>query len=772
MDIKDIINKMSIEEKARILTGKDFWHTVGYEKYNIPSIMMSDGPSGLRKQGENADNLGISGSEKAVCYPPASCISSSFDRELVREFGENLGEEGLSQGINVLLAPAINIQRSPLCGRNFEYFSEDPLLTGILAKEYVKGIQSKGLGVCLKHYAVNSQEKMRFVSNSIVDDRTLFEIYLKAFLITCEAQPTSIMTSYNKVNGEHIAESEFFLNEVMRKKANFNGAFISDWGAVSDIVKSVKAGLNLEMPGGELLSDKEIIEGFKQGKLTIEDIDKRVYELLSFIFSVSNQPQIKYDKQKYLDFAQKSLEQSVVLLKNEKILPLEKNEKILLVGEFCKNSRYQGAGSCKVNLIEKDSLIEVLKQRNIVFDYVDGYNYNKKDVSQTDLINEAVEKAKNYKKVVIVVGYPEYEESEGYDRKSLSLPNEQNILIEKISQVNSNVVVVINCGSPISMDWKDEVKGIIYENFCGCQGGKALTNILYGDVNPSGKLSQTFPKQMQDIPCYDTFSTDDQNVIYKESIFVGYRYYSTANKSVLYPFGYGLSYTTFTIDLVSSDNEKIVLKVKNTGLYDGKEVIQVYKNMPNSNIFRPKIELIEFAKVFLKSGEEKQVTIKFKKEMFYFYNTEISDFDIENGEYNILVGNSSDNLNIKVTLNINGNSNIIKNENAYFNVKDNNFKLDEFKKIYKKDIVPYIFKKPYTRDSLVKELNNSFWGKIIISIMQKNQNTQGEMMKRSLNDIPLRAVLMAGYDRQFLDGVVLFANGKILKGLKKIKSKK
>ena len=769
-NILEIVKQMTMEEKARILTGKDFWNTVPFEKYGIPQIFVSDGPNGLRKQGEDSDNLGINGSEKAVCYPPAAIVACSFDKDLAYEFGKNLGIEGRYQGINVLLAPAINIQRSPLGGRNFEYFSEDPLITGVMASEYIKGIQSQNLGTCLKHYAVNSQEKMRLVSNSVVDDRALFEIYLKAFrFIVKEAKPTSIMTSYNQVNGEYIAESKFFLQEFMREKNHFDGAFISDWGAVHNIVESVKNGLNLEMPGGEIKSDKVILEAIKKGQLSTEDVDNRVCELLKFIFKVNTKQMGENNVYTHLKFAQKSLEESAVLLKNDDILPFKENEKVLYVGELCYNPRYQGSGSSKVNIVEKDSIIEVLKNKEIDYDFVQGFEQDI-DNNRDELLQEAVEKAKRFDKVVICVGYPEYIESEAYDKTTMELPSYQNKLIEEISKVNDNIVVILNCGSPVAMEWKDNVKGIIYENFCGSYGGKAMVNILYGKVNPSGKLAQTFPVKVEDTPCYETFSKNDRNVLYKESVFVGYRYYQTAKKEVLFPFGHGLSYTDFEMKLIENDNDKIKISLKNIGKVAGKQVVQVYKQKKDSNIFRPDIEIVWFDKVYLEPQEEKELTININREMFEFYNSEIKDYDVEDGEYTLLIGDSSVNLPIQVKTNIKG-SVINKVPSKYFEVVNNDFSLEEFEKIYNKKIEPYKFKKPYNINSTVSELRKSFIGKIMAGVIKNNKNTQNEMAKNALDDLPLRMVLMADFNRDFLDGMVEIANGHIIKGIKKMKTK-
>ena len=766
IDIDKIIGQMTLNEKARILTGKDFWHTVGYEKYGIPEIMVSDGPSGLRKQGEFSDNLGISGSEPAVCYPPAGAVACSFDKDLAREFGRNIGKEGRHQGINVLLAPAINIQRSPLCGRNFEYFSEDPLLTGIMSGEYINGVQSTGLGTCLKHYAVNSQEKLRLVSNSVVDERALHEIYLKGFKIAVEnSKPTSIMTSYNKVNGEHVAESEYLLQDFMRRKCGFDGAYISDWGATSDLVKSIEKGLNLEMPGGELGSDKVIVDAVKKGILSEETVNKRVKELLEFVFKSVQTGDTSDDIEEHLKFAQKSSEESMVLLKNKQILPLSEKENILYVGSFCKSPRYQGSGSCKVNLVKKDSLTEVLDERKIVYRFASGYNENT-SADDDDLIMEAVAKAKEADKIVIVVGYPDYAESEGYDRESLSLPDNQNKLIEKIAGTNKNIVVILNCGSPVSMPWEDKVKGIIYQNFCGSYGGKALANILYGKVNPSGKLAQSFPQKIEDTPCYGSFGGEERNVLYKESIYVGYRYYLTAKKQVLFPFGYGLSYTNFEIKLVESDDNHIKIKVKNIGDFDGKEVVQMYYHKNNSAIFRPEIELCYFEKIFLKSDEEKEIVIKLKNNMFEVYDTFNKKFTIEDGDYTLFIGNSSINLPIRVNVTITGE----KLNRTEYSV-EGGFTDTKFKNLYGKEIVPYKLKKPYTIDSTVKEIRKSFFGRYISNKILKDENTQGEMMKKAVYDMPLRSVLMAGYNRDLLNDVVDISNGHIISVLKKNKSK-
>ena len=641
----EIIRKMTLKEKATLCVGDEYWSNDGVERFGIPEIRMSDGPHGLRYQIKADDNLGLNDSEISTCFPALSTVSNTWDKDLVYKLGETLGEEAIQKGVNVLLGPSINIKRSPLCGRNFEYFSEDPYLTGILGTEYVKGLQSKNVGACVKHFAANSQEYKRRTINSVVDERTLREIYLKAFeMIIKNAKPWTIMSAYNKVNEEYCSENEHLLVDILRGEWNFEGIVISDWMAENDRVSGIKAGHELEMPAGYGTGVQEIIDAVNSGEIPESLLDECAYRVLKVALKGKDNKPVEYDAEKHHEIAGKIAEEAIVLLKNEdKILPL-KSKKIAIIGDLADKPRYQGAGSSRINAYKVENTLDNFKENNIEFEYAKGYE---RTVSLNDefLRNEAVSLAKKTEVVLIYAGLTENYETEGIDRKTLDLPENQNKLIEEVCKVNSNVVVVLTNGSPITMAWKDKVKGIITGYLGGEAGAKAMVNCLIGKVNPSGKLSETYPIKLEDTPCYNYFPGEDLNAEYKESIYVGYRYYDKVKKDVLFPFGYGLSYTSFkysNLNITQKGNSlNVSFKIKNVGDRKGKEIAEVYISQKNPVIFKPVKELKGFEKVELEPGEEKEVNIKLTRDAFKYYNVETKKWSVEEGKYYILVGKSS-----------------------------------------------------------------------------------------------------------------------------------
>lgn len=655
-DVKKIISQMTLEEKAGMCSGEDFWHLKSVERLGIPAVMVSDGPHGLRKQDQEADHLGQNESIKAVCFPTACATACSFDRELLQTLGETLGEECQAQDVSVILGPAVNIKRSPLCGRNFEYFSEDPYLASEMAAAHIKGVQSKNIGTSIKHFAANNQEYRRMSCSSEMDERTFREIYLGAFETAIkEGKPDTVMCSYNQINGEFASENHKLLTEILRDEWGFEGYVMSDWGAVNERVKGLAAGLDLEMPGSGGYTDKEIVEAVKNGTLDEQVLDTAVERILNIIFKYTDNRQPgRFDLAEDHKLAVRIAEESMVLLKNDGILPLKtEGQKIAFIGKFAKNPRFQGGGSSHINSFKVESALDAVKEYTEVT-YAQGYDV-KEDKIEEAMLKEAVETAKAADVAVIFAGLPDAFESEGYDREHMAMPNCQNILIEEILKVQPNVVVVLHNGSPVEMPWADQVKGILEAYLCGQGAGAAEAAILFGKVNPSGKLAETIPYKLSDNPSYLNFPGNGKTVEYKEGVFVGYRYYDTKEMPVRYPFGYGLSYTTFVYsdlqlsakEIKDTDKLTVSLKVKNIGAVAGKEVVELYVADHTGAAFRPVKELKNFVKVELHPGEEKTVSMELNKRSFAWYNEEIHDWYAASGTYEILVGSSSRDIRLK-----------------------------------------------------------------------------------------------------------------------------
>ncbi len=648
-DVKEIVRQMTLEEKAGMCSGKDFWHLKSVERLGIPEVMVSDGPHGLRKQAENGDHLGINESIKAVCFPAACATACSFDRDLLEEMGAALGTECQAENVSVLLGPAVNIKRSPLCGRNFEYFSEDPYLAGQMAKAHITGVQKEGVGTSIKHFAANNQEYHRMSASSEVDERTLREIYLAAFETPVkEAKPKTVMCSYNRINGVFASENPWLLDEVLRKEWGYEGYVMSDWGAVNDRVPGLKAGLELEMPasGGE--TDRQIVEAVKNGTLKEEVLDQAVERILNVIFDyVDHRKDAVFDMEKDHALAEKVETESMVLLKNDGILPLKKGVRAAFIGVFAKTPRYQGGGSSHINSFRVTGALEAA-EKMADLTYAEGYRL-KEDVIDEVLVAEAVEAAKSAEVAVIFAGLPDAFESEGYDRTHMRMPDSQNYLIHEVCKVQPNVVVVLHNGSPVEMPWAEEVSGIL-EAYLGGQGvGTAEVRILFGEANPCGKLAETIPYKLSDNPSYLNFPGDGETVAYREGIFVGYRYYDRKEMAVRYPFGYGLSYTEFSYSnlqldkssMKDTDTLTVSVDITNTGKRAGKEIVQLYVADRTGSADRPVRELKNFAKVSLEPGETKTVRMELNKRSFAWYNVKLHDWYAASGTYEIQIGKSS-----------------------------------------------------------------------------------------------------------------------------------
>jgi beta-glucosidase len=649
MDIEKIMRELTLEEKSGLCSGADFSHTKAVERLNIPALMMCDGPHGLRKQESGADHLGLNTSIETVGYPTASALAASFDRDVLRRLGEALGEECQAENVAMLLGPGINIKRSPLCGRNFEYFSEDPCLAGELAAAYIEALQSKGIAACVKHYAANNQETLRMSGNSVVDERTLHEIYLPAFEAAVKKGKTrGIMCAYNAVNGTFCAENKILLTDILRKDWGFNGLVVTDWGAIKDRVTGILAGIDLEMPGGAPESAAEIVEAIQSGRLDGKALDNAVRNVINFVNDSleKRRPNAVIDRAKNMELSADLEKECAVLLKNDKaVLPLRKSAGIAFIGEFAEKPRFQGGGSSFINVPHPVGALEAAKDLAII-SYTQGYD-PKATEDDAALVNKAVQAAKNADTAVIFAGLPY--ETEGVDRKTLALPINQNILIEAVAAAQPNTVVVLHTGAPISLPWIDKVAAVLCVHLGGANVGTATTALLFGDANPSGKLAETWPLKPEDNPSYLNFPGEDGVAVYHEGIYVGYRYYDKKRMAVLFPFGYGLSYTAFEYSDLRLEKEKITdaetltvtCKVKNTGAVSGKEVVQLYVRDIESEVSRPVRELNGFIKVSLNPGEEKEAAFTLDKRSFAYFETKIHGWHVESGMFAVEIGASS-----------------------------------------------------------------------------------------------------------------------------------
>ena len=653
-----LLKELTLEEKCALLSGAETFKTRGMPKHGIPQIWLSDGPHGLRKQAGESDHLGLNPSVPATCFPTASAVANSWDAALGEEIGAALGEEAAAQEVSVVLGPGLNMKRNPLCGRSFEYFSEDPYLAGKLAAGYIRGIQSKGVAACPKHFAVNSQETRRMASDSIVDERTLREIYLTGFEIAVkEGHPRSIMSSYNLVNGTYANENKHLLMEILRGEWGFDGAVITDWGGSNDHALGVKNGSTLEMPapGGD--SVRELLAAVESGKITESDIDARLSELLPLVFDTKaalDAAPREFDAAAHHALARRAAEESLVLLKNEgSLLPLAAGSKVAVIGDFAKNPRYQGAGSSMVNSTQVDVLLDKLIDSELnVIGYQQGFDrHGKPDAA---LQKSACELATQADTVILCMGLDEIAESEGLDRSNLRLAQNQLDLLQAVAAVNPKIVVVLYSGSVVETPWLDNCQALLYAALGGQAGAGAVADALTGKVNPCGKLAETWPLTYADVPSAADFATRRKTVEYREGLYIGYRYFTTAEKAVRFPFGYGMSYTTFAYSDMAADEQGVSLTVTNTGSVAGTEIVQLYVAKKNSEIFRPAKELKGFARVTLAPGEKQRITIMLDDKAFRFWNVKANRWEIEDGEYELLVGASVEDIRLCEKISVHG----------------------------------------------------------------------------------------------------------------------
>ena len=665
MNVKQLVSQMTLEEKASLCSGKGFWNIKGVERLGLPSVMVSDGPHGLRKQIAAGDHLGLNDSISAVCFPTAAGLACSFDRELMRLLGEALGEECQAEDVAILLGPAINIKRSPLCGRNFEYISEDPYLAGELAAAYIGGVQSKNVGVSLKHYAVNNQEHRRMTVNVAVDERTLREIYLTAFEIAIkQAKPWTVMCSYNKLGGTYASENKKLLTDILRDEWGFDGFTVTDWGACNDHVAGVMAGLDLEMPSTSDASDKLLANAVREGRIPESAVDQAAERIVSIIARyVENRDKTAvFDRGIHHHLARRIARESMVLLKNEdSLLPIRGNKKVAFIGKFAKEPRFQGGGSSHINASEILSAMQAVRSVHGDVFFAQGYDTNE-DVILPELITEAVQAAKEANIAVLFLGLPDAFESEGYDRTHMRLPDCQSVLLEAVLNAQPRTVVVLHNGSPVEMPWADNVPAILEAYLGGQAVGGAVVDVLFGAANPSGKLAESFPLKLEDNPSYLYFPGDKDLVEYREGVYVGYRHYDSKKMDVRFPFGHGLSYTTFAYSnlrlgdkqLKDGENLQVSVDVTNTGTMAGKEIVQLYVASAHKGISRPEKELKQFAKVSLNPGETKTVNMMLTSRAFSYYEASLPGWHVENGAYRIQIGASSRDIRLEETVEVKG----------------------------------------------------------------------------------------------------------------------
>lgn len=788
---KDLVSQMTLEEKASLCSGKNFWETKAVERLGIASFMVTDGPHGLRKQAGESDHLGLNASVPATCFPTAAATACSFDPALMERMGSALGEECRAENVGIILGPAANIKRSPLCGRNFEYFSEDPLLTGEIAAGLIQGIQSRNVGTSMKHYLANNQEKARVSSDSIVDERALREIYLKGFETAVKkAQPWTLMCSYNKINGTYASDNKRLMTDVPRGEWGFAGAIMTDWGAMNDRVEAVKAGLDLEMPGPCSGNDARIVQAVRDGALSEEQVDVCAARMVELALRVAENAADAYDREAHNELARQIARESAVLLRKGSALPLKAGARLAVIGDFAKNPRYQGAGSSKINPTVITSLCDALDKRNIAYSYAQGFVAE----GQPDdaLVTEAVETAKGADVAVVMLGLPDSFESEGFDRAHMNLPENQNLLMAALVKTGTPVVAVLSTGSAVILPWREQADSILLLYLGGQNVGSAAADLLFGEANPCGKLAETWPLRLEDTPCYGFFGSKG-NVEYRESIYVGYRYYDKAGKEVAYPFGHGLSYTTFAFsdlhlsaaEISEGERLDVSVTVTNTGDLAGKTVVQIYVAPPADGMFRPVRELRAFAKVELAPGESKIVTMPLDSRAFAYFDTAAGNWRVDSGEYTVEAAFSSRCIERTEKVTVRGaepNTALNAEVPAYCNPAAVwPVPKEQFEVLLGHPVPEERPLRPFTANSTLGEVQVSFAGRMFYKVIKKNMAKQfsgggaddiTKMIDAMLEDMPLRQLAMlsgGAMTPAVMAGLVDMMNGHYLSGLKKMK---
>lgn len=792
---KDLISQMTLKEKASLCSGKDFWHLKSIERLGIPEIMVCDGPHGLRKQNSENKKVGIGNSYPATCFPTAVTTACSWDRDLIYRMGQALAEECLQHDVSVLLGPGVNMKRSPLCGRNFEYFSEDPELAGEMGAAFIAGVQSMGIGTALKHFAGNSQEMKRMTSNSIIDDRALREVYLRAFeKAVKKSQPWMVMNAYNLLNGTYCSENDWLQNKVLRDEWGFEGAVVSDWGAVNDRVAGLNGGNDLEMPSSGGINDAKIVEAVKCGVIDEDTLDERVDKLVDIILkgAANRRPGYKFDVKAHNLLSRQIAEQSMVLLKNEdNILPLKRaeGEYVAVIGVFADKPRYQGEGSSVINPTMIDSGRRAFNNSPIDVKFADGYDRSGKRKNEDAYITEACNLAKNASKAVVFIGLTDDYESEGFDRTTMKLPDGHNRLVEAVSRVNENVIVVLQGGSPVEMPWADDVKAILNAYLGGQSVAPAIVDVLTGKANPCGKLAETYPICLKDTPTSFRYPDSKEDVQYRESIFIGYRYYDKVDRNVRFPFGFGLSYTSFEYsdirlrkkNLTKGESTKVTFTIKNTGDVAGAEIAQVYVGKPESRVFRAPKELKGFVKVYLEPGEEKKVSVELDDRAFAFWNTATDGWCVESGEYNILVGASSRDIRLEAAVKMKSEDDativdLRESAGVYFDGDPARAREDDFRVIYGGEFKNAPEITPDSYNNSIDRYKNKGLAKVIYNTVDLAMKPKGgvgnSMITNTIMQTPVRNYVSMSnglFTEDMADGLLKVFEGKdVAKGVGKI----
>lgn len=853
MKYQEIISKLTLEEKVALTSGKDFWQTVDVDRegVKVPSIFLSDGPHGIRKQAAAADHLGLNASIPATCFPTAATMANSWNDELGEEMGKMLGEEAVDEKVNVLLGPGTNMKRNPRCGRNFEYFAEDPLLAGKMAAAYVRGIQSNGISACVKHFALNNQEERRMVLDTIVDERTMREIYLTAFEIAVkEGGAWAIMSSYNMINGTHANENLHLMRDILRDEWGYKNLVVTDWAGCNDRVQGLIAGNELEMPSCLYSNDdlyKAVTEGYdippeltpdrpgdqydrimaalKGGKLDEKYLDECLDRLLDLIFTTEkafegrdeNAPLRVKNVEAHHEMAKKCAEECIVLLRNENnLLPLEKGTKVAVIGDFAKVPRYQGAGSSVVNPTKLDSPLACLgfaiekdpknplpspKDRvgapgNNAYDLdVIGYEpgFDRYGAKKKSLIGRAVELAKKADVALVYAGLDEVTEAEGLDRKDIKIPKPQLDLIDALCAEGIKTVVILSCGSAVELPFADKVDAIVHAYLGGQAIANAVLDVIVGNVNPSGRLAESYPYKYEDCSSASHFPGKQVSVEYREGPFVGYRYYDTAGVKVRYPFGFGLTYTTFEYSDLAVTDKGVKLTVKNTGNRDGAEVVQLYVGLPSSKLIRPAKELKGFKKVFVKAGHSVSVEIPFDERTFRYFNVGTDKWEVEGGEYSIMIGANVEDIRLSAKLAVKGTTDVNPYEGvdlpSYFSGKAADVGIEEFKALLGCGLAKYHYPVPsprfkfYKRKRMVIHYNctvadlrysKRWFGRLFSGAIRFLRSFMWKVGNRTLSNTlemgvvhqPIRGMAkFAGMNRARMDGLIMMCNGKFFKGL-------
>lgn len=770
-----IVAEMTLEEKASLASGKNFWHLQGSARHDLPAVMVTDGPHGLRKQNDSADHVGLNKSTPATCFPTACALACSWDVDLLQAVGKAIGEECVAEQVTVLLGPGVNIKRHPYCGRNFEYFSEDPLLTGKLAAAMIQGVQSCGVGTSIKHYAVNNQEQERMIIDAIVDERTLREIYLRGFEIAIkESQPWTVMCAYNRVNGTYCSDHDYLLNKILRDEWGFEGLVVTDWGATNKRVKGVQAGLDLEMPASGGINDRLIEQAVREGTLETATLDQMITRnvSLSLLGKDLADHRLDADHEAHHALARRAVADCAVLLKNEdSLLPLNRTQSIALIGAFAEDPRYQGTGSSQVNPTQIDRAIDAFKLIVDQVAYCQGYD-PRHSAEDSTLIKQATELAQQSDVAVVFAGLPPIFESEGFDRSHLELPDQHAQLIRAVSSANPNTVVVLSNGSPITMPWIDGPKAVVEGYLGGQAGGSGITDVLFGVEEPGGRLAETFPVQVSDVAADRWFPGQSRQVHYREGLYVGYRYFDSAQRKVLFPFGHGLSYTSIELDDIAlsesqwhTDSEPLTLSLtaRNTGDRPGSEVIQVYVHDPASSVYRPAQELKAFSKVQLQPGESEEVVIKLDRDAFSLYDPDQSRWVVEAGTFELRIGRSSRNIVKTIDLRVESPDQIAANLAAP-EISGSLAICDDstFAAMLGHPIPQPESGRPFHLNSSIKEIRQSVIGaqiaKRVISAFtanmdpsKSNDETLNKMFEEMANNMPLRSLALFSQGRTSYD---------------------